>query len=187
MFNDVEMTRAPSQLHLHKFHLYTTIPSRWPLWRDLIIYANTKVLTGKSYFIARILQKSLSYHRGDVYDLLPETFATVEMIPDAVGTWMVHCHVNVHITGGMQALFTVVEPTSEWLKCCENTSFVSIIYLILSFTLVGENKRDLRVGLKVWTPTPLPPPPPPHWTPCNTVKVLIGGSRFVETSGFRNL
>ncbi|CAH3123060.1 unnamed protein product, partial [Pocillopora meandrina] len=57
--------------------------------------------------------KSLSYHRGDVYDLLPETFATVEMIPDAVGTWMVHCHVNVHITGGMQALFTVLEPTSE--------------------------------------------------------------------------
>ena len=107
--------------------------------KRLIIYANTKVLTGKSYFIARILQKSLSYHRGDVYDLLPETFATVEMIPDAVGTWMVHCHVNVHITGGMQALFTVVEPTSEWLKCCENT-FVSIIYLILSFTLVGENK-----------------------------------------------
>ena len=120
------------------------------------------MLTGKSYFIARILQKSLSYHRGDVYDLLPETFATVEMIPDAVGTWMVHCHVNVHITGGMQALFTVLEPTSEWLKCCENTSFVSIIYLILSFTLVGENKRDLRVGLKVWTPTPLTPPPPPH-------------------------
>ncbi|CAH3123052.1 unnamed protein product, partial [Pocillopora meandrina] len=60
-----------------------------------------------------ILYKSLSYHRGDVYDLLPETFASVEMIPDAVGTWMVHCHVNVHITGGMQALFTVLEPTSE--------------------------------------------------------------------------
>ncbi|KAL9983729.1 hypothetical protein ACROYT_G005948 [Oculina patagonica] len=59
-----------------------------------------------------ILYKSQTYHRGDVYDLLPESFATVEMVPDAVGTWMLHCHVNIHITGGMNALFTVLAPTS---------------------------------------------------------------------------
>lgn len=58
-------------------------------------------------------QKTLSYHRGDVYDLLPESFATVEMIPDAVGTWMLHCHVNIHIHGGMSTLFTVLAPTSK--------------------------------------------------------------------------
>lgn len=83
-----------------------------------------------------ILYKSLSYHRGDVYDLLPETFATVEMIPDAVGTWMVHCHVNVHITGGMQALFTVLEPTSAPTKKLHPpTSGTSRI--ITSFTLLS--------------------------------------------------
>lgn len=64
----------------------------------------------------------MAYHRGDVYDLLPESFATVLMIPDAVGTWMVHCHVNVHIRGGMKALFTVLAPTSKlrvyYLFCC---------------------------------------------------------------------
>ena len=44
---------------------------------------------------------------------MPESFAIVEMIPDAVGTWMLHCHVNVHSTGGMNALFTVLAPKSK--------------------------------------------------------------------------
>ena len=44
---------------------------------------------------------------------MPESFATVEMIPDAVGTWMLHCHVNIHSTGGMNALFTVLAPKSK--------------------------------------------------------------------------
>ena len=59
----------------------------------------------------------MSYHRGDVYDLLPESFATVSMIPEAVGTWMLHCHVNVHNTGGMNALFTVLAPTPTSKLC----------------------------------------------------------------------
>ena len=53
------------------------------------------------------LQKSVAYHREDVYDLFPGVFATVEMIPDSVGVWLLHCHVNDHMTGGMEALFTV--------------------------------------------------------------------------------
>jgi len=69
-----------------------------------------------SLILYNTFQKSQTYHRNDVYDLLPESFATVEMIPDAVGTWMLHCHVNVHLDGGMKTLFTVLAPTSEFVK-----------------------------------------------------------------------
>ena len=49
----------------------------------------------------------MGYHREDVYDLFPGVFATVEMISDSVGVWLLHCHVNDHIVGGMKMLFTV--------------------------------------------------------------------------------
>ena len=52
-------------------------------------------------------QKHVGYHREDVYDLFPGVFATVEMIPDSVGVWLLHCHVNDHMVGGMQTLYTV--------------------------------------------------------------------------------
>jgi len=42
-----------------------------------------------------------------VYDLFPGVFATVEMIPDSVGDWMLHCHVNDHMTGGMETVYSV--------------------------------------------------------------------------------
>lgn len=31
------------------------------------------------------------------------------MQPDAIGTWLFHCHVNDHITAGMQSLYHVEE------------------------------------------------------------------------------
>ena len=52
-------------------------------------------------------QKRVAYHREDVYDLFPGVFATVEMIPDSVGVWMLHCHVNDHMVGGMETTYTV--------------------------------------------------------------------------------
>ena len=69
-----------------------------------------------SFILYNTFQKSQTNRRNDVYDLLPESFATVEMIPDAVGTWMLHCHVNVHLDGGMKTLFTVLAPTSEFVR-----------------------------------------------------------------------
>ena len=42
-----------------------------------------------------------------MYDLFPGVFATVEMIPDSVGVWMLHCHVNDHMVGGMETTYTV--------------------------------------------------------------------------------
>ena len=45
--------------------------------------------------------------RVDVVSLLPAESVIVDMRPDAVGTWMFHCHVNDHITAGMTALYRV--------------------------------------------------------------------------------
>jgi len=42
-----------------------------------------------------------------VYDLFPGVFATVEMIPDSVGDWLLHCHVNDHMIGGMETVYSV--------------------------------------------------------------------------------
>ncbi|HET7081707.1 MAG TPA: multicopper oxidase domain-containing protein [Chloroflexia bacterium] len=45
--------------------------------------------------------------RTDMTMLMPGSMMTLDMIPDNPGTWLFHCHVNDHITAGMQALFTV--------------------------------------------------------------------------------
>ncbi|KAG8136027.1 hypothetical protein E2320_009008 [Naja naja] len=46
--------------------------------------------------------------RGDVYDLFPGTFQTVEMWPKYPGTWLLHCHVTDHIHAGMETTYTVL-------------------------------------------------------------------------------
>ncbi|MFN2494951.1 MAG: multicopper oxidase domain-containing protein [Pseudonocardiaceae bacterium] len=45
--------------------------------------------------------------RTDVASLLPATMVVADMTPDAVGTWLLHCHVNDHITAGMSTRFRV--------------------------------------------------------------------------------
>ena len=45
--------------------------------------------------------------RTDVANLLPATMLVADMRPDAIGTWLFHCHVADHITAGMQARFEV--------------------------------------------------------------------------------
>ena len=46
--------------------------------------------------------------RVDVMELMPASLKTVDFIPDNVGTWMFHCHVNDHIYAGMMSLFKVI-------------------------------------------------------------------------------
>ncbi|CAL8396368.1 unnamed protein product [Boreogadus saida] len=48
-------------------------------------------------------------YRTDVYDLFPATFQTVKMRPEIAGSWLMHCHVSDHISGGMEAIYTVRE------------------------------------------------------------------------------
>jgi len=45
--------------------------------------------------------------RSDVIELLPASMKVFDMIPDADGTWLFHCHVNDHIDAGMLATYTV--------------------------------------------------------------------------------
>jgi FtsP/CotA-like multicopper oxidase with cupredoxin domain len=45
--------------------------------------------------------------RMDNIELLPMSMKVADMVPDAKGSWLYHCHVNDHIAGGMAALFTV--------------------------------------------------------------------------------
>jgi FtsP/CotA-like multicopper oxidase with cupredoxin domain len=45
--------------------------------------------------------------RTDTVELFPATTAVVDMRPDNVGTWLFHCHVADHMTGGMTARYTV--------------------------------------------------------------------------------
>jgi manganese oxidase len=46
--------------------------------------------------------------RTDVVTLLPATQVTADMIPDAIGTFLVHCHVSHHMMMGMVANYTVL-------------------------------------------------------------------------------
>ncbi len=48
-------------------------------------------------------------NRVDVMDLMPASLKTVEFVPDNVGVWMFHCHVNDHISAGMMSLFEVTD------------------------------------------------------------------------------
>ena len=45
--------------------------------------------------------------RTDIAELLPASMKIADMVPDNVGTWLYHCHVNDHIDAGMLATFTV--------------------------------------------------------------------------------
>lgn len=57
-----------------------------------------------------ILYRHERQHVADVYELGPGITAAVRMIPDDPGQWLLHCHVNDHILGGMETTFTVSEP-----------------------------------------------------------------------------
>ncbi|MDX1565148.1 MAG: multicopper oxidase domain-containing protein, partial [Phycisphaeraceae bacterium] len=45
--------------------------------------------------------------RKDVINLLPAAVAVADMVPDAPGRWMLHCHVSDHVKAGMSALYDV--------------------------------------------------------------------------------
>lgn len=82
--------------------------------------------------------KSTTLHRGDVYDIFPGIYATVDMIPDSVGDWLLHCHVNNHLTGGMETLFSVMKPTSKpvdsgaWKVKTDLKIFTSVFVVLIN-------------------------------------------------------
>jgi hypothetical protein len=48
-----------------------------------------------------------NHMRMDMLNLGPMMMVSADMVPDNVGTWLFHCHVNEHLENGMNALFTV--------------------------------------------------------------------------------
>ena len=51
---------------------------------------------------------SIGGHHTDIFSLLPAQFVTADMVPDNVGMWMFHCHVDEHMEAGMTAMYEVV-------------------------------------------------------------------------------
>lgn len=51
---------------------------------------------------------SIGGHRTDIFSLLPAQFITADMVPDNLGMWMFHCHVDEHMEAGMTAMYEVV-------------------------------------------------------------------------------
>ena len=47
-------------------------------------------------------------HRTDIFSLLPAQFVTADMVPDNIGMWMFHCHVDEHMEAGMTAMYQVL-------------------------------------------------------------------------------
>ena len=50
---------------------------------------------------------TMSGMRTDVLDVLPAQMVMADMMPDNIGTWLFHCHVNDHIKAGMIARYKV--------------------------------------------------------------------------------
>jgi FtsP/CotA-like multicopper oxidase with cupredoxin domain len=64
-----------------------------------------------------------SRQRVDTVTLLPATHVVADMVPDMLGTYLVHCHVDHHMLMGMAAKFTVkpcssgrVPSTGAWCR-----------------------------------------------------------------------
>ena len=49
-------------------------------------------------------------------DLFPGVFMTVKMVPDSIGTWLLHCHVNDHMIHGMDTTYIVEGSYSSFLS-----------------------------------------------------------------------
>ena len=46
--------------------------------------------------------------RTDIVQIFPMQMMTADMVPDDRGTWLIHCHVNLHLDGGMEARYEVL-------------------------------------------------------------------------------
>ncbi|XP_036368009.1 hephaestin-like protein [Octopus sinensis] len=56
------------------------------------------------------LQRFDGLHKGDVLEVSADTAKTVEIKAENPGKWILHCHVNEHIIGGMETAYTVLAP-----------------------------------------------------------------------------
>jgi len=64
--------------------------------------------------------------RGQYMDVIPTIgpaqFVTADMVPDMAGTWMLHCHVDDHMKGGMQTMYRVLDTKETKSELAAGTS-----------------------------------------------------------------
>ena len=47
--------------------------------------------------------------RTDVLSVVSAQMVTADMVPDAVGIWLYHCHISDHMLAGMTARYQVTD------------------------------------------------------------------------------
>lgn len=65
----------------------------------------------------------------DVVRILPGSTSSLEMIPDNVGTWLYHCHINDHLHAGMIALVIVKDNGKPRLDALPSTAQERVYYV----------------------------------------------------------
>ena len=55
--------------------------------------------------------------RTDVIEVLPASMASVDMVPRSPGSWLLHCHVNDHMTAGMSRAGTYYHKSNAVFVC----------------------------------------------------------------------
>ncbi|KAK3522186.1 hypothetical protein QTP70_027002 [Hemibagrus guttatus] len=72
-------------------------------------------------------------HRDDVFDLIPGTFQTLELVADTEGTWLLHCHVDDHIRAGMETTYSIKSSGASAVN--QHLGVVSILAFISALGL----------------------------------------------------
>ncbi|XP_066475399.1 ferroxidase HEPHL1 [Tiliqua scincoides] len=80
-------------------------------------------------------------HRGDVYDLFPATFQTVELVAFNPGIWLLHCHVHDHIHAGMETTYTI---KSDAVRHVATTAAYETFSIIGNTTRKGKGKAGIE-------------------------------------------
>ncbi len=81
-------TRQGERVRWYVFGMGTEVDLHTPHW-----HGNTGLFNGM---------------RTDVLDILPASMKVLDMVPDNLGIWLYHCHVNDHIDAGMLARYNVL-------------------------------------------------------------------------------
>jgi hephaestin len=84
----VPVMRKGQRVRWYVFSLGTEVDLHTPHW-----HGNTVTINGGM--------------RTDMVQIMPGMMMSADMVPDDVGTWLFHCHVNDHIVAGMQMRYRV--------------------------------------------------------------------------------
>lgn len=75
------------------------------------------------------IQRVSKSYRGDVVEVFPGTYETVDMLTDNTGIWLLHCHVMKHLVHGMEAKFATLPQGG--LKSIEDAERRKIMPVVL--------------------------------------------------------